>query len=72
MQNIPLKKKIITIKKKYAGSRYKIRLNASVFVIENGDISTFRDKYELPNSGVLTNNVYLPLEIYLGQLILKE
>ena len=24
----------------------------SVFVIENGEISTFRDKYELPNSGV--------------------
>ncbi len=30
----------------------KNTIRNSVFVIENGEISTFRDKYELPNSGV--------------------
>ena len=35
-----------------APRKEKNTIRNSVFVIENGDISTFRDKYELPNSGV--------------------
>ena len=35
-----------------APRKEKNTIRNSVFVIENGEISTFRDKYELPNSGV--------------------
>ncbi len=35
-----------------APRKEKNTIKNSVFVIENGEISTFRDKYELPNSGV--------------------
>ena len=35
-----------------APRKQKNTIRNSVFVIENGEISTFRDKYELPNSGV--------------------
>ncbi len=35
-----------------APRKEKKTIRNSVFVIENGEISTFRDKYELPNSGV--------------------
>ena len=35
-----------------APRKEKNTIRNSVFVIENGKISTFRDKYELPNSGV--------------------
>ena len=35
-----------------APRKEKNTIRNSVYVIENGEISTFRDKYELPNSGV--------------------